>query len=509
MGQANELSGPDLKAGVALMEIPDGGLLLGHADGEAVVLHRRASELFAVGATCTHYGGPLAEGLVTGDTIRCPWHHACFDLRTGEAIAPPARDDVASWQVEIRSERVFVTSKREPVQRENVGGPSSVVIVGGGAAGQCAAETLRRAGYKGQVTLIDAGTDLPYDKPNLSKDYLAGNAPEEWIPLRPADFYAEHNIDLRLGKRVTAIAAARRVVTLDDGASVPYGALLLATGSSPIRLPPEVARGKVCYLRTFADSKAIIEASKSAERAVVLGASFIGLEVAASLRTRGLEVHVAAPETVLFERVLGRELGDFVRQLHEERGVHFHLGRSAQTIADGSVTLDNGEELRADLVVAGIGVRPVTDLAESAGIKVDKGILVDEYLETNIQGIYAAGDLARWPYAQTRERIRVEHWVVAQRQGRSAALNMLGKRQPFTTVPFFWSAHYDVTIAYVGYASSWERTEVDGSPAARDCTVRYFRGDTLLAAASIFRDRENLEIEVELESRVRELAWSR
>jgi apoptosis-inducing factor 3 len=511
MGQASELSGPDLKAGVALSDIEEGGLLLGHADGEAVVLYRRGAELFAVGATCTHYGGPLSEGLVVGDTIRCPWHHACFDLRTGETLAPPARDDVASWNVQLRDGRAYVLSKREPAQHEQSQGPSAVVIIGGGAAGQCAAETLRREGYAGPITLIDAGSDLPYDKPNLSKDYLAGNAPEEWIPLRPSDFYSEHNIDLKLGKRVTAIDAAQRAVHLDDRAAIPYGALLLATGSAPIRLPPDVARAKVHYLRTFADSKAIIEASKSATRAVVLGASFIGLEVAASLRTRGLEVHVAAPEKILFERVLGPELGEFVRRLHEERGVHFHLGRTAQTVDTGKVTLDNGEELSADLVVAGIGVRPNTELAETAGLQTDKGITVDEYLETSVPGIFAAGDLARWPYALSGERIRVEHWVVAQRQGRAAALNILGRQEPFTSIPFFWSAHYDVTIAYVGHASSWDQLEVDGSPDARDCTVRYLRGGNLLAAASIFRDRESLQIEAEMEKRMKtlELEWAR
>jgi NADPH-dependent 2,4-dienoyl-CoA reductase/sulfur reductase-like enzyme len=233
--------------------------------------------------------------------------------------------------------------------------------------------------------------------------------------------------------------------------------------------------------------------------------------VAASLRTRGLEVLVAAPERILFERVLGRELGEFVRRLHEERGVNFHLGRTAKTIENGKVTLDNGEELTADLVVAGIGVRPNTELAETAGIQTDKGIAVDEYLETSVPGIFAAGDLARWPYALSGDRIRVEHWVVAQRQGRVAALNILGRQERFTSIPFFWSAHYDVTIAYIGHASSWDKLEIDGSADARDCTARYFRDGKLLAAATIFRDRESLEIEAEMEKHMKalELEWVR
>ncbi|HSL72268.1 MAG TPA: FAD-dependent oxidoreductase [Longimicrobiales bacterium] len=502
MSSSSELSGPDLRAGVALSDVPMGGMLLGHADGEAVLLFRRDREILALSATCTHYGGPLAEGLVVGDTLRCPWHHGCFDLRTGETIGPPALSDVAAWWVEVRDDRAFVTGRKAPAAHEPVAGPESVVIVGAGAAGQCAAETLRRAGYTGPVTLVDTGLDLPYDKPNLSKDYLAGAAEEAWIPLRPSEFYAEHGIDLKLGRRVVAIDSAARSVRLDDGAVLRFGALLLATGSSPIRLPTELVRGRVHYLRTFADSKAIIAASQSAQRAVILGASFIGLEVAASLRARGLEVHVAAPEAIPLERVLGKELGGFVRELHEQHGVHFHLGRTAKQVAAGSVTLDNGEVLAADLVVAGIGVRPVTELAESAGLQVDRGILVDEFLETSVPGIYAAGDLARWPYAATGEQIRVEHWVVAQRQGRAAAFNILGRRQPFSAVPFFWSAHYDVVIAYVGHASSWDRIEIDGDIAARDCTVRYLRADQLLAAATIFRDRESLEIEAEMEKRL-------
>jgi NADPH-dependent 2,4-dienoyl-CoA reductase/sulfur reductase-like enzyme len=352
------------------------------------------------------------------------------------------------------------------------------------------------------VTLIDAVNELPFDKPNLSKDFLAGGAPAEWIPLRGADFYRAEKIDLKLGRRVVSIDAKQRTLQLDDGSVQSYGVLLLATGSQPIRLPPEVARGPVLYLRTFADSKAIIAASETAKRAVVIGASFIGLEVAASLRTRGLDVHVVAPEAIPLARVMGDELGQYIRSLHEEHGVVFHLGRTARLIEADRVTLDDGTRLDADLVVAGIGVKPSTELAESVGAQLDRGIVVDEFLETSVPGIFAAGDPARFQYRGTGERIRVEHWVVARRQGQAAALNLLGRREPYEDVPFFWSAHYDVVIAYVGHASSWDRIEVEGSLENRDATLRFLREDRMIAAATIFRDRESLEIEVELERRV-------
>jgi NADPH-dependent 2,4-dienoyl-CoA reductase/sulfur reductase-like enzyme/nitrite reductase/ring-hydroxylating ferredoxin subunit len=510
MGGQSELEGPDFRLGLAVTEVPDGSLVPGHVDGESAVLHRRGDEFFALGGTCTHYNGPMAEGLVVGDTIRCPWHHACYSLHTGKVLGAPALNDLPAWTVEVRGGRIYVTNRKPAETPPSITLPDSVVIIGAGAAGERAAETLRREGYVGAVTLIDAGKDLPFDKPNLSKDYLAGSAPEEWIPLRGANFYAEQKITLLLGRKATAIDKQRRKVTLDDATTIPFGALLLATGSAPIRLPASVAQGEVYYLRTFADSKAILAAANQAKRAVVIGASFIGLEVAASLRTRGLDVDVVAPELIPLERVLGAELGRFVRDKHEAQGVRFHLGRTISRI-DGTVTLDDGSKLSADLVVAGIGVRPVTDLAEAAGLEVDQGILVDEYLQTSVPGIYAAGDLARWPYADTGERVRIEHWVVAQRQGAAVARNMLGRQEPYRDVPFFWSAHYDVVIAYVGNTTSWDKLEIEGELAATDCMVRYIRGGRTVAAASIFRDRESLQIEADIEQRMKgalEPAWS-
>jgi NADPH-dependent 2,4-dienoyl-CoA reductase/sulfur reductase-like enzyme/nitrite reductase/ring-hydroxylating ferredoxin subunit len=495
-----QLSGPDLTQGVALSTLADGATLLGQAEGEAVLLARRGDEVFAVGATCTHYGGPLAEGLFDGQGVHCPWHHACFDIRTGEAVGPPALDGIACWNVERAGDLVRVRGKRPTAARGPAAGPSSVVIVGAGGAGNAAAEMLRREGYSGPIRMIGAEETPPVDRPNLSKDYLAGTAPEEWIPLRRPDFYAERRIDLEVGVRATALDPATKRLTLSNDRTVEYGALLLATGAAPIRLGiPGANAPHVHCLRTLADSRRIIADSQGKKQAVVIGSSFIGLEVAASLRAREVAVTVVAPEARPLEHVMGAALGDFVRALHESHGVRFELGHKPASISDGTVTLDDGRTLAADLVVMGVGVRPSTELAEAAGLRVDRGIVVDARLRTSAPDVFAAGDVARWPDPVSGRLIRVEHWVVAEQLGHAAARSMLGREEPFRAVPFFWSQHYDVPINYVGHAESFDRVEVAGSVADRNCLVAFREGGRIAAVASIYRDRESLEAAAALE----------
>jgi NADPH-dependent 2,4-dienoyl-CoA reductase/sulfur reductase-like enzyme/nitrite reductase/ring-hydroxylating ferredoxin subunit len=495
-------SGPDLSKGLDLAQLADGEMVLGHVGPEAVLLARRGEEVFAVGASCTHYGGPLNEGLLVEGTVRCPWHHACFSLRTGEAVRAPALNQLPCWRVERLGGVVFVREMLEPIATPAPAGPSSgsIVILGGGAAGGSAAESLRREGYAGRITLVSADSTVPYDRPNLSKDYLAGTASEDWIPLRTPEFYREHGIELRLNVRAASIDRASRHLELEDGSRYEYDTLLMATGADPVRLTlPGSDLPHIHYLRSFADCRAIIEKATAARRAVVIGASFIGLEVSASLRARNLEVHVVAPDIVPMERVMGREIGSFVRRLHEDHGVQFHLGMTVAEIDAQHVTLKSGEKLSADLVVAGIGVRPALDLAERAGLKLDRGVAVDRYLRTSDPHIYAAGDLARWPDAHTGESIRVEHWVVAQRQGQTAARNMMGRLEPFDTVPFFWSMHYDVAVLYVGHAEKWDAVEIDGRVEAKNCRATYRRDGRVLAVATIGRDLESLRAEREFE----------
>ena len=502
------LPGPDFGiAGIALTDLTEGVLIRGHAHGEPVLLVRRGDELLAVGAICTHFGAPLETGLLVGDTVRCPWHHACFSLRTGEALQAPALDPLVRWTVECRDGRAYVIGKQEerdplapvaPVTSVPTGHPKFIVIVGAGGAGSAAAEILRREGYRGRLTLLDGEAEVPYDRTNLSKSFSPDD--EQYIALRPKGFYAEHDIDLVQGE-VTSLDVKGRRVLLADGSAHPYEALLLATGAEPVRLDiPGHDWPHVHVLRSLVDHRAIMNGAAHARRAVVLGASFIGLEVAAALRGLGLEVHVVAPDETPLIKVLGSELGAMVQALHQEKGVVFHLQQTATAIEADAVVLKNGERLPADLVVVGIGVRPRLALAEAAGLALDRGVVVDEYLETSVLGIYAAGDIACWPDPHTGERIRVEHWVVAQRQGQTAARNLLGQRQRFDAVPFFWSKHYDLSIRYIGHAEKWDTLAVDGPLAQRVGSVALIRQGQTLAVASVQRDVDNLRAEVALEA---------
>jgi NADPH-dependent 2,4-dienoyl-CoA reductase/sulfur reductase-like enzyme/nitrite reductase/ring-hydroxylating ferredoxin subunit len=495
-------AGPDLTQGVALSDFVD-GRLVGHAGDDEVLLVQSGAEIFAIGAHCTHYHGPLAEGIVTDGDVRCPWHHACFDLRTGEAVRAPALSPVDCWKVEQRDERIFVHEKREsatPRLAASADLPSRIVIVGGGAAGFAAAEMLRRRGFAGSIAMLSNDAAAPVDRPNLSKDYLAGSAPEDWLPLRPDSFYSESGIDLRLNAEVVGIDPKARQVSTADGKTLAYDRLLLATGAEPVRLPiPGTQQPPIHTLRSLADCRTIIDAAKSAQRALVIGASFIGLEVAASLRTRGIEVTVVAPEARPMERVLGPQMGDFVRKLHEEHGVAFRLQDTVATIDGRRATLKSGGTVEADVVVVGVGVRPRLTLAERIGLTLDRGVVVNQFLETSAPGIYAAGDIARWPDPHSSAAIRIEHWVVAERQGQTAALNMLGQSVRFDAVPFFWSQHYDVPINYVGHADQWDEIAIDGDIGAKDCLLRYKKNGRVLAVASIFRDVASLQAELAME----------
>lgn len=507
MSEKTKPAGPDLTQGVSLADFSE-GKLLGHVADDEVLLVQVGAEVLAIDPHCSHYHGPLADGLVVDDTIRCPWHHACFSLRTGEAIRSPAFGRLAVWRTERdgdkivvrhRSETPHTAAPRVAAAAEDVA-PGRIVIVGGGAAGFAAAEMLRREGYAGAVTMLSDDTAAPVDRPNLSKDYLAGQAPEDWMPLRPDDFYREAGIDLRLSTPVVSVDPKGRSVQLADGTALPFDRLLLATGAEPVRLQiPGAAPQRLHTLRTLADSRAIIEAATNAKRVLIIGASFIGLEVAGALRARELEVHVVAPESRPMERTLGARMGDFVRALHEEHGVVFHLQDTVTAMVDKRAALKSGGTIETDMVVLGVGVRPRLSLAEQAGLAIDRGVAVDAFLQTSAPDIFAAGDIARWPDGRSGSNIRVEHWVVAQRQGQTAARNMLGRHERFDAVPFFWSQHYDVPINYVGHAEKWDEIRVDGSIENRDCLVEYRQNDRILALASIYRDLASLQGELAME----------
>ncbi|HUP18234.1 MAG TPA: FAD-dependent oxidoreductase [Acidimicrobiia bacterium] len=501
MGGDIKLVGPDLTVqGIAAEDVGGEIPAVGHVDGKPVILLRTKAGLRAVGGRCTHYGGPLGDGLSDGAQIHCPWHHAIFDLATGEAVGAPALNPIPVYLATERDGRVYVTGPADsPIEvRTPPSSPESVVIVGAGAAGATAAETLRRHGYTNPITLI--GDEAPVDRPNLSKDYLAGTAPEEWMPLRGIDFYQKNDINLIADGRVVGLDSDQRLIKLDDGRELSYGALLLAPGAEPRRLAIKGAElPHVHYLRSFDDSRRIIGQLDGAKDVVIVGAGFIGLEVAASLRHRGLNVAVAEREEIPLARAVGETLGRFALALHQEHGVVFHLGRTVAEIRDKDVALDNGTTIPADLIVVGIGVTPRVDLAEQAGLAIDAGILVDDRLRTSDLHIWAAGDAARYPDPRVG-MVRVEHWVLAQRQGQAAARNMLGYDVAFDDPPFFWSQHYDVPINMTGTAQNFDEEVVVGDAGNRNVLVGFRKGGAVRALASIYRDLESLRAELALAS---------
>lgn len=501
MGGDIKLVGPDLtEEGIATGDVGSEIPAVGHVDGKPVIVLRTKAGLRAVGGRCTHYGGPLGDGLSDGAQIHCPWHHAIFDLATGEAVGAPALNPIPVYKATERDGRVYVTGPVDSPKevRTPPSSPESVVIVGAGAAGATAAETLRRFGYANPITLI--GEEGPVDRPNLSKDYLAGTAPEEWMPLRGIHFYQKNHINLIADARVVGLDSVQRLIKLEDGRGLSYGALLLAPGAEPQRLDIKgTDLPHVHYLRSFDDSRRIIGQLDGARDVVIVGAGFIGLEVAASLRHRGLNVAVAEPEEIPLARALGETLGRFALALHQEHGVIFHLGRTVAEIRAKDVVLDNGTTIPADLIVVGIGVIPRVDLAEQGGLAIDDGIVVDDRLRTSDPHIWAAGDAARYPDPRVG-MVRVEHWVLAQRQGQAAARNMLGHDVAFDEPPFFWSQHYDVPINMTGTAQGFDEEVVVGDAGSRNVLVGYRKEGAVRALASIYRDLESLRAELALAS---------
>ena len=493
MGAPAEISGPDLKAGVVDADLREGIPLLGHVDGEAVVLVRDGGRVHALGATCSHYGGPLAEGAVFGGAIHCPWHHACFDLTTGRAHGP-AIAAIACFEVALDGGTIRVGAKRASPPAEQAA-PKAVVIIGGGAAGVACAEALRAEGHRGTITLVNGeGTD-PVDRPNLSKDYLAGAAPEEWVTLRSSEALAGIDVTV-IAESAAAVDTKARTVRLSGGRELAWNALLIATGAEAIRLPIEGADlPHVHTLRTLADSRSIAAAATDGSQVVIIGASFIGLEAAASLRARGANVTVVGPETVPLARILGDEVGAFVQKVHEGKGVAFRLGRKPARITADQVILDDDTTLPATLVVMGVGVRPRLDLATAAGLTIDRGVVADAELRA-APDVWVAGDIARYPW--NGEPVRIEHWQVAVRHGQAVAASMLG-RGARRDVPFFWSQHHDVTLGYVGHAEKFDRPEIHGSLEARDAHVVYRDGGVIRAVMTVGRDRLALDVEAAME----------
>jgi len=482
-------------------ELADGEMKQVSANGSEILLARESGNFHAIGAHCPHYGAPLVDGALSGDRIVCPWHHSCFSVATGDLEDPPAFDALPSYEVRVEGDQVIVRipdegpDRRTPeMSKRDPDDDRLFVIVGGGAAGYMAVQTLREDGFTGRLVMITREDRLPYDRPNLSKDYLQGTADPEWMPLRGDEFYAGHDIEVMREKEVARIDIEKKIIALDDGSTLNYDSVLLATGGTPRRLDvPGSDLKNVFLLRSFDNCDAIIRTAKSASRAVVIGASFIGMETAASLAQRGLSVTVVAPDKVPFEKTLGIEIGNLILEEHKAKGVDFRLGLGAVSFEGEasitSVVLDSGERIETDLVIVGVGVRPATDIIEGIELSRDGGIIVDEYLRA-ADGVFAAGDIACFPSAISGQRQRIEHWRTAMQQGRVAAHNMAGNNIPFDGVPFFWTHQFDIGLVYVGHATAWDEILFRGDVSARDFLAFYVKENRVLAAVGMNRDRD-------------------
>jgi len=475
------------------------------AHGRTILLMRLDGKVRAHTAECSHYGGPLEEGFMADGEVTCPWHHARFDLRSGSALAGPAYADLEEVPVKVEKGQVLVGAPRpRPLRRPERDDGRTFVIVGGGAGGHAAAETLRREGFAGRIIILTAEDVPPYDRTALSKGFLAGKTDAGALTLRSAEFYREAGIEILTRHRAVALDPGAHRLALANGESLAYDRLLIATGGTPRRLDlPGASLDGVFVLRSLSDGEAILAAAKRAGSAAVIGASFIGLEVASALRQRGLEVHVIAPEPVPMARVFGPAIGGWLRDMHEKKGVKFHLGTSARRIIGRKkvegVALDDGSRVATQIVIAGIGITPAVEWLEGSGLLRDGAVPVNAQMRTSAPDVFAVGDVALVP-TQRGGAIRVEHWSVAQRQGRHAARSMLGRDEPYVELPFFWTRQYDFSLLYFGHAPTFEKVVLRGDVSTDGFLAGYYDGQDLLAAASVGRSMESMALEALMRS---------
>jgi NADPH-dependent 2,4-dienoyl-CoA reductase/sulfur reductase-like enzyme/nitrite reductase/ring-hydroxylating ferredoxin subunit len=489
---------------VKTTDLRDGQMQQIPVDDSQILLAKINDKFYATGAFCTHYGAPLVKGVLQEERVVCPWHHACFNLTNGNLQEPPALDDLPSFAVRIEGENVLVQIPEEipdgctptMVDYDSEKDQRVFAIVGAGSAGSAAVETLRQQGFQGKIVLISQEENLPYDRTKLSKNYLQGKASEDSLPLRSCEFYQEHDIELRFGQAVTKVDAFNKTITFADNATLTYDALLVATGGKARKLNvPGSDLDHVFTLRQVEDAQHIINTIKEAKKAVVIGSSFIGMEAAASLKQQGIEVTVVSPSSVPFAKILGKEVGKMFQKLHEEKGVKFYLKTKVTELQGNgkveTVVLENGEKIATDLVLVGIGVEPITDYLTGVELAKDHSVPVSEYLQAAAPDLYAAGDIATFPYAPMGKPTRIEHWRLAAQHGRIAAYNMVNPRPiKFDSIPFFWSGQYDLKLRYVGHATEWDKVVIDGDLEGQKFLAFYVKDRRILAVVGCGRDRE-------------------
>lgn len=463
---------------------------------KTIMLIRKSDDIFALEHSCPHYGAPLSDGIVRGNTLTCPWHNAAFDVSSGTLLLPPSLDHLQTYPVKKENGEVYI--RLEALNRPKKRGLKSgktFVIAGGGAAGTAAAITLRDEGFDGKIFLISREEDLPYDRPLLSKDFLSGEANPDYIPLRKESFYRDNSIDLLQGIEVTDIRPGDREVVVSGNKTIGFDRLLLATGGIPRTFGiPGVSMEGVFVLRSLADARRITEALSGVEEVGIVGAGFIGMEAAASLTKRGLTVHVIAPEALPLMPVFGETAGRWFKKIHERHNVRFHLGKTAKRFIGGhsvrGIELSDGSSIDCRCVILGLGIDPAVSFIANTPLVENGAVPVTEKLETKIPGIYAAGDIACLRHPITGENQRVEHWAVAERQGKAAAHAMLAQPVVYDEPPFFWTKQYEYPLTYTGYTSGEVREAVRGTIEEDRFLIGYYAGDTLKACLSCETDKE-------------------
>ncbi|CAD6526830.1 FAD-dependent oxidoreductase [Paraburkholderia sabiae] len=491
-----------------LSDLADNGMKRIEADGTPILLIRRGHTVHAYSADCPHAGAPLEQGALCDGRLICPWHKGTFDIATGALVEPPALLPLTRYPVRIEHDDVLVGSTPEPSETKpaTAADQRTFAIVGAGAAGAAACAALREAGFAGRIALIDREPRTPYDRTVLSKFVPSGEMPVDDIPpLLPDDFFAKHGVD-RIQAEVTTLDAKARRIDIGSAPSIRYDAALVATGGIPKRLTlqgseADSVKPRIRLLRNRDDARRLVETAQQGEHALVLGASFVGLEVASALRERKLRVTVVSPGNVPFEKQFGPELGRLFMRLHEAHGVKVRMGRQARSVepgdADGDgalrVTLDNGDTVSCDFIVAGIGVTPATDFLDGVTRNEDKSLNVDSSMRVKDgpDGLYAAGDIARFELqAPVSERVRIEHWRVAQQQARIAAHAMLGMPPKEPLVPFFWTYHFGKTFEYLGHAKHWDETRFTGTPDTFEFIALLGDKGKLVAAVGCNREKQ-------------------
>ncbi len=460
-----------------------------------LVLIKKDGKYYAMGGKCSHVGAPLAEGLLHNHTVRCPWHQACFNILTGEQKEPPAMDDLPCFEVKIREDDVIVDipeDAKQQIQPKMVK-PSEkdkrkFIIIGGGGAGSSAAESLRINGYQGQIVIITRESLLPYDRTALSKGYLKSDDAKLYFN-RSKEFYNEYGIEVLTDREVVSVDKSTKSIVFADGSSMEYDKLLLAMGSVPRRLSVDGSDlGNIFTLRSSVDADKIKSLAVKGSKAVVIGASFIGLETSANLADRGVSVTIVAPESVPFENLLGDEIGNMYKALHEEKGNKFRLGTTVKAF-DGDkivkqVILEDGEKLSADFVILGVGVVPATKFLKGIDLNPDGSVSVDNHFQV-ADDIYAAGDVATFEWWFTGEKTRIEHWRLALQHGILAGSNMAGKPAEYKSIPFFWSNQVGANLKYLGYTKGWDEIIFQGSPKNKDFIAYYVKNDKISAVAAV------------------------